>query len=147
MFFLLATGIIFIITIFVIFKFKLDWLRILILIILPSTLLALYMVIVEIKNFSYIFETLGSIFIISLMFMLPALFVFSVFILLLEKKFKLNFFVLMIVSIIVGGLSASPYIFDSSAIGTEAFTVALITAPIAVFIERKFYEWRKNVYK
>ena len=135
MFFLLAIIAIFIVVIFVIVKFKLDWLRFFILLLLPPFLFGLCGGLEDIKHF---FETTGMIFIMSLWFMFPALIIFSIFVQLFEKKFNPNFFVLILVATIIGGLSAAPYLFK------EAFFTALITAPIATFLERIFYRWRQK---
>lgn len=133
-----------IVAIILVYKLKLKLIRVIILFLLPSFIYALYGAVFEVGNFSHIFENFGGMFILSLLIMSPALIVFATSILWIEKKFKLNLFLLAIVSIFIGGLSASPYLLDSSSIGEGAFLTAMVTAPIAVLLEGLFYRWRKN---
>jgi len=141
MFILLVIVIIAIVAIFMIVKFKLEWLRFFTLLLLPSLLFGLYGGLEDIKHF---FEVTGMIFIISLWLMSPALIIFSIVVQLFEKKFNPNLFVLILVATIIGGLTTAPYFLDASSLGKEALATALITAPIATFLERLFYRWRQK---
>ena len=144
MMFLGITVLLLTMAVILIYKFNLEWIRVTMLFLLPSFVYALYGAVVEVRNFSHIFESFGSMFILSLLIMSPSLIVFATSTLLIEKKFKFNLLLLVLVSIVIGGLTASPYLLDSTSIGKAAFMTALSTAPIAVLIEGLFYRWRKN---
>ena len=141
MIFILAIVVTAMLSIFFIVKFKLEWLRFFILLLLPPLLLAIYTGVINIRHF---FEITGGFFLIGLFLMLPALLVFSIVVLLFEKKFSPNFFLLLVVSTMIGGLSTLPYFLSNSSLGNTALNSALITAPIATFLEKVFYRWRKK---
>jgi len=126
------------------YKFNLEGIRVLMLYLLPSFLYAFYGAVIEIKDYSHILESFGFMFMFSLYIMSPALIVFAISMLWIEKKFQLNLLILVLISVLVGGLSASLYLLDSDSFGKAAFITALSTAPIAVLLEGLFNKWRKN---
>ena len=125
-------------------KFNLKGRRVFMLFFLPSLVYALYGALIEIKDYSHILESFGLMFMISLFIMSPALLLFATTMVWIEKKFKFNLLILVLISVLIGGLSASPYFLDSDFLGKIAFITALSTAPVAVLLEGLFNRWINN---
>ena len=128
-----------VVAIILISKFKLEGPRVLILFLLPSLLFAFYGSVIQARDYTHIFEGFGGIFMLSLFIMSPALLLFATGMVWIEKKFKFHLFILVPLSVVVGGLSASFYLLDSGSLGKMAFSTALTMAPLAVLLEGLFY--------